>query len=236
MTLLSLSLITRHSAEAQKVCQEQTLGSTNQELLDELRTLFTSEGKLSLKIIRNAADLASPSTYRYRFGSLRNAYRLVGYAYPSKLDSIADSRRHRALMHEELIGQIAQAFPNDVLIVRRAKRRRSLLRLHSGLIVSVLVVPSALTWKQTRRWIVETVNRERRFVTLLARLDKDNSEFLDFHVFPMIDRRKRFRVSLNDDWLSRASRLSELSQFCKVVRQVQATRSSTHKGHTRLDR
>jgi hypothetical protein len=43
---------------------------------------------------------------------------------------------------------------------------------------------------------------------LLARLDEDNREFLDFHIFPSIDRPKKFRVSLNDAWLCRSKRLN----------------------------
>jgi len=85
----------------------------------------------------------------------------------------------------------------------------------------VLIVPSALVWKQTRRWIVRKVNRESRFVTLLAWLDEANDKFLDFHVFPGIEHRRQiFQMSLNDDWLSQGRHLTSLSEFCEAVKQV----------------
>jgi len=208
---------------AQRVYEGRTFGTTNEELLDDLRVLLASMGRLSLAIIRSAADMASPSTYRHRFGGLRNAYKLVGYAYPSRLDS-ADLRRRIKKMHEELVAEIARAFPKDLSVVRRGNRRRSLLRLAGGVLISVRVVASVRVWRDTYRWIVDATSRKHRLVTLLARLDESNSKFLDFHVFPNIDRRNIFRLSLNDDWLRRGKRLTDLSRFCEVVKQVRAAR------------
>ena len=59
-------------------------------------------------------------------------------------------------------------------------------------------------------------------MTLLARLDMEHRSFLDFHVFPTIDRQDRFHVSLADAWLSRGQPLTDLVAFCEVVAQVQS--------------
>jgi hypothetical protein len=98
------------------------------------------------------------------------------------------------------------------------------LRLSSGLTISVLVARSLKVWKSRIRWQIDPVRHERNLVALLARLDKDNQEFLDFHVFPNMDRHRRFRVSLNDEWLSRGKVLTKLSDFCEVVTQVRKRR------------
>lgn len=206
-------------AEAQKAYNRRTFGTTDEELLDDLRRLLASEGKLTLSIIKNAADMASPSTYRNRFGSLRNSYKLIGYEYPGQYDRV-DARIRTTAMRESFIAQIAQAFPNDVSIVSRGGRWRSRLRLSRGLIVSVLIARSERVWKETRRWIVDPIQHERQFITLLARLDANNSSFLDFYVFPRIERPKRFQISLSDSWLNQGQRLDELSQFCDVVAKV----------------
>jgi hypothetical protein len=54
-------------------------------------------------------------------------------------------------------------------------------------------------------------------VTLLARLDENNSSFLDFHIIPNVDRLRRFQVSLLDPWLKRGQRLFDISTFLEVV-------------------
>jgi DNA invertase Pin-like site-specific DNA recombinase len=203
-------------ADAQKILDGRTFNQTDEELLDRLRALLTLEGRLSLNIIKNSTRAPSPTTYRNRFGSLRRAYQLIGYGRPDQFGSI-DMRGRALALREELISRIVAMFPNDVTIVRRGGRWRSRLRLSNGRIVSVLVARSIRAWKETLRWQVDPVWHERKFITLLARLDADNLSFLDFHVFLKMDRRCRFRICLSDPWLKQGMRLSDLSRLCEVV-------------------
>jgi hypothetical protein len=83
--------------------------------------------------------------------------------------------------------------------------------------VSVLMA-RPIQRKHIVSWRVDPVSNECEFVTLLVRLDKEHRSFLDFYVFPsMIDRRRRFHMSLTDPWLNHGEQLSDLSMFCKVV-------------------
>ncbi|MGB2890005.1 MAG: recombinase family protein [Candidatus Acidiferrales bacterium] len=215
-------------AEARKILDERTINKSDDELLDRLRALLASEGRLTLSLIQHSADLPSPSTYRDRFGSLRRAYELIGYGRADQFDTF-DLRRRIKALREELFAQIVATFPNDVSIVRRGGRWRSRLRLPNGLIVSVLVARSVRIRKEAVRWRIDPVRREHKFVTLLARLDEGNRSFLDFHVLPCIDRRNRFYVSLRDPWLDHQEPLREVSQFCEVVMRVRAARRSDRK-------
>lgn len=128
-------------------------------------------------------------------------------------------------MREGLIVQIAKALPSDVSIIHSANRSRSRLHLSNGLIVCVLVARSVRVGKQNPRWQVYPVRRERKFTTLLARLNATNSSILDIFIFPDIDREDRFEIGLNHPWLNRGRRLRHLSQFCEVVAQLQRARS-----------
>ena len=213
--------------EAQKVLEKRTINKSDAELLDSLRALLASEGRLSLLIIQNSSDLPSPSTYRHRFGSLRQTYDLIGYGKPDQFGSI-DLRRRTMALRDQLVSQIITTFPNDISIIKRGGRWRSRLRLAHGPIVSVLVARSFRAWKETLRWQIDPVRRESKFIALLARLGEGNHSFLDFHILPCMDRRRRFRVSLKDTWLDRGKRLSELSRFCEVVKEVRAARKSMH--------
>jgi DNA invertase Pin-like site-specific DNA recombinase len=210
-------------AEAQRILQGRTINKSDDELLNSLRALLAKEERLSLNLIKKSTDVPSPSTYRRRFGSLRRAYELIGYGRADQFGAI-DLRRRTQALREELIAKIVETFPDDVSIVRRGGRWRSQLRMRNGFIVSVLVVRSLRTSKNTVRWRVAPVLHERGYVTLLARLDQGNRAFLDFHLFPDMDRGRRFDISLKDFWLNRGERLSNLREFCDVVARVSNAR------------
>ena len=208
-------------AEAQKVLGQYRCQRTDEELLDDLRRLLAAKGRLSFNLIKDSPDLMAPGTYSKQFGSLRNAYKLIGYGHHEGLGG-PDTRLRTMALRKELISQIAAMFPSDVSIVRPGLHCRSRLRLFDRITVSVLVVRSALVYKTTRRWIVEPVRYERKFITLLARLNENNCAIVDLHVFPNIDRHKAFQLS--DSWLKRGMRLTELSRMCEVVAQVRHAR------------
>ena len=198
-------------------------------MLNDLRRLLATDGRLSYTAIKNSPDVMAPGTYCERFGSLRNAYRLIGYDHPERLGG-ADTRLRTMALREELISQIVATFPNDVSVVRPGVHWRSRLRLFNRLTVSVRVVRSALVYKTTRRWIVEPVQHERKFITLLARLNESNRAIIDLNVFPNIDRPKPFQIS--DSWIRRGKQLTELSQLCEIVMQVhRANRGELRKSH-----
>ena len=92
--------------------------------------------------------------------------------------------------------------------------------------VSVLIVRPVHVWKQSIRWQIDPVQHERALITLLARLDETDHVFMDFHLVPNIDRRKRFHITLGDAWLNRGQPLTDLRAFCQVVSSVNASRKN----------
>lgn len=205
--------------KAQQVLSYRTGNLSDENLLDRLRLLLSREGRLSLRLIKNSSDIPSPSTYRNRFGSLRGAYQMIGYGRPEQFGPI-DLRRRTQALREELVAKLAEAFPHDVSVVRARGRWRSKLRLGSGAIVSVLVARSVKVWKDTVRWIIDPIEQESRYVTLLARLDVENRSFLDFHVLPNIDRSTRLQISRTDRWLLRGLPLNDIEGLLAVIQQV----------------
>lgn len=143
------------------------------------------------------------------------------YGHPYQFGPI-DLRRRIQALRDELIACIAAMFPEDVSITRPGGKWRTRLRLRSGLIVSVLIA-RPIHRKHTVRWRIDAAGLESEFVTLLARVNEGHCSFLDFHVFPNIDRPRRFFVSLEDPWLNRARPLTDLLAFCKVVDLVHPT-------------
>jgi DNA invertase Pin-like site-specific DNA recombinase len=212
--------------EAQRILESRTINKSDEELLELLKRLLAEQGRLSLKLVKESPNVPSPSTYRLRFGSLRRAYELIGYGRPDQFGPI-DLRRRTQALRDELIAKIADLFPKQVSVVRRGGRWRTRLRLRSGLMVSVLVSRSITVWKGAMRWQIDPVGRERKSVTLLARLDQNNQTFLDFHVLPDIDRPRRFYIRQNDTWLNRGVPMRDLSEFRTLVAKAHSAKRSS---------
>jgi DNA invertase Pin-like site-specific DNA recombinase len=207
--------------ESLKAYQDHKYKKTDQEMLDDLRQLLAAHGRLSYTMVKNAPGFMVSRTYYQRFGSLRNAFRLVGYNNPHNFE-IARSRAHTRALREDLMQRIVATFPNEVSIVRRSGRWRSRLLLYKRFMVSVLISRTDRVWKETRNWVIEPVSRERKFPTLVARLDNTNRTILDLHVLANINRSGKF--ALSESWLARGKRLTDLSQFLRVVEEVRKAR------------
>lgn len=87
-------------ARAIIAARKSTKGLSNEEILKRLRVLLKKKGRLSSEIIRDAPGVPSPGLFLFRFGSLRNAYRLIGYVSTRDCEYI-DSRDDRHAMLEE---------------------------------------------------------------------------------------------------------------------------------------
>lgn len=204
---------------AQEILGARTINRTDQDVLDTLRKLLVLKGRLSLRLIADSPDTPSPSTYRRRFGSLRRAYQLVGFGHPNQFAAM--DVRHRTLaLRDQLVHRIAELFPTKVVIVKQGGKWRSKLQTERGTIVSVLISRSIQAWKTSVRWQVDPHPDEREYVTLLARLTKDNGGFLDFHILPHIHRKGRFRLSLRDPWLKSGKNLRHLEQLLDTVEKL----------------
>lgn len=204
---------------AQKVLRERTFHKSDEALLDDLRRLLATYGRLTLKLIQETDGMPSPSTYRERFGSLRRAYELVGYGCSDRF-ALVDSRYRILALRDKLFTEISELFSSDVSTVRRSGRWRGRLQFSSGRVVSVVIGRAIRVWKEAIRWQVEPHPHERSLVTLLARLNENNTAFLDYHVLPRMAGRTRFRLRLKDSWLKQGKRLRDLSELRRVVEQI----------------
>jgi len=203
--------------EAQRIMLNRTINKSDEQLLDALRLLLLREGRLSLQVIKRSPETPSPSAYRGRFGCLRRAYELIGYGCPDDFGPI-DLRRRTQALREDLMRNIQSMFPDQITVVRRGGRWRSHLRLKGGLKVNVLVSRSIGTEGKPLRWQIDPVVHERRYVTLIALLNTNNSAVQKMYLFPYMDQKQRFRVTADDVWLKRGKQLRCLSQFREAVK------------------
>src|SRR3954452_16318695 len=76
--------------EAQRIIHSKTFFKDNEQVLESLRSLWFTKGKLSEKLINDAKDVPSTRTFSSRFGGLRNAYCLIGYTGVQSSIAITD--------------------------------------------------------------------------------------------------------------------------------------------------
>ena len=201
---------------AQRRIKARVVNRSNERLLEDLRQLLAKEGKLTLGVIQNSPNVASPSTYRDRFGSLREAYQRIGYGVPEQF-GFTDVRRRTQTLRDKLVSEIQALFPHDISIVRRGNRFRPSLVVRDRLQVAVLVARSIRTWKTALRWCIDPVSSEGHLTTLLARLNDGNDAFLDLHILSRIERRSRFLIRLDDPILDSSEHIVSLTEFVDAV-------------------
>jgi len=209
--------------QAQQILQSRTVNKSNQELLCELRSLVAAEGQLTARLIDSSWEMASCSTYRHRFGSLQQAYKLIGYGGPESFRKYEARRRNQAL-RDDLIEKIVALFPREIATIRYGRKWRPRLRVKRGPMISVVVARPVRMAGGALCWLADPPRHERRLVTLLARLNPNGPDFHDFHVLPNIDRKKRFSIGCNDEWLKRGHPLRKLSDLLRVVDEVRNSR------------
>jgi hypothetical protein len=79
--------------QANKIFAERRVSLPEEEMLARLRRTLLKRGKLSPKIIDGTVGLPCTASYQYHFGSLRNAYRLIGYESRRNCDYVDASSR-----------------------------------------------------------------------------------------------------------------------------------------------
>ncbi len=208
-------------ASVQRRLATFTINKSNDQLLDELRSILATHGRLAATTIRRTPGAPSPSSFRHRFGSLMEAYRLIGYDVP--VARLVETRRRIQNMRLQLMLELQQMFPAEITVGSRGGRTRSWLRMRNGAKISVRICLQVGT-KQTRRaWHLRPVKGESRWTAFVALMNKDNTQFEHFFVFPSL-RDRGVYVPTDSPWLKEGTRLESLQMFCQVLNAVRAAR------------
>ena len=154
------------------------------EMLDRLKLLLEQKGRLSAGIIDEAEGMPCADSYVSRFGSLREAYRLISY-YPA--DSLKYIDAHRALnsVLSDLASDIAWG-------VRRARlavdfdEQTNILTLNGQRRIWLLGARYFLVKGRWPRWTIQRANKEDADLVIVCRMDACNKAALDYYLLPSI--------------------------------------------------
>ena len=170
----------------QDIYRERNKKTTNEELLQGLRDLYASQGRLSALIIDEADFLPPSSLFRTRFGGLLRAYRMIGYTPERDYQYIAINQRLRSL-HAEIVADVIQNIEN--LCGRRIPidSESSLLELNHNLLISIVISRCFTTPAGTRRWKIRFDTGLHPDITVAVRMDTRNEAIKDYYLLPALE-------------------------------------------------
>lgn len=167
---------------AKKILEEHNVRISEEEMLARLRKVLLKKGSLSGPIIDTTPGLPCSYTYRRRFGTFRNLYRLIGYnntKYWEKRQAYqrwADlNLRHAALLREafEKAGRRASFDPSIAC-----------LRVNDAVSIGFGVA----TWRKHEgrpvRWTLRRRARSPAGWIVAIRLGSNNERILDYILLP----------------------------------------------------
>jgi DNA invertase Pin-like site-specific DNA recombinase len=208
---------------AERAKRVMTLNRSNDEVLASLRALFKRTGRLTQEIIdANENRIGSPATIRARFGSMANAYRLVGYVREDNYDQRTVARHRNQKLRNEIVARIVGLFGSDVRIIRKNKLTRPLIRLSSGTKIAVVICPYEATILGKPRWVLHHVQRERKLPTLLCRCTPLNDSIKDYHLLTSLadanpSGSDELHLLDNDQRLLSGEKFAHLEEFHRIA-------------------
>jgi len=170
---------------AGEIIAQRSIRFTDEEMLAKLSQLFAERGELSGLIIDEMEDMPSSATYRARFGSLIQAYQLVGYS-PDRDFRYIEINRFLRRLHP---GVVADVVANIERVESRVSQSpdTDLLTVNDELTISVIVVRCVELPGGGRRWKLRFDTGLRPDITVAVRMAAGNQTMLDYYLLPRLD-------------------------------------------------
>jgi DNA invertase Pin-like site-specific DNA recombinase len=187
--------------KAQKIMKEQYRWFTDDQLLYRLRAVWKQKGRLNTAILEGTDGVPAPSLYAHRFGSLREAFRRVGYTNTERSFAYIDSRQRLAaklLEHSSVIATGIRALGAAAVF----DASTDVMTVDGRLAISLRMARYYTAPHHAPVWNVHRRAREPARLILALRLDKKNVEVTDYFLLP-IHELKKHHMSLTETNRSR---------------------------------
>lgn len=189
------------------------------ELIAWLRRMHDAHDRLTATVI-DAIEGAPPSAlYRYRFGSLTDAFDAAGLEPDRRHEFFRARRRLRALYPELLSETVRQLQEVGAKVVRDDGTGR--LIINDQYSAEVVLARSRPAPGGGLRWRVKLGRGTAPDITIVARMDAANVRPVDYYVLPTLDRsRPKFWLREDNGLSLDAYRFESLSYFVQMSAQV----------------
>lgn len=204
--------------KAQQILKDSTLRKSNDELLSGLRALLLREGRISEHLIDQSLDLPVSATFIRRFGSMRQAYALIGYKEFRNIPAVRKTQFRLRRIRRAVFSQILRKFKNQATAIQERGGSRQALRFHDGVKVSVSIC-RYVNYGFGSRWVIPVNRFERDYPTLICRCSADNNAVKDIHLVRRVDSscKTGFLTKEHDAWLKGCKQVRDLSLLRKML-------------------
>jgi DNA invertase Pin-like site-specific DNA recombinase len=169
----------------QGILQERDRRWSNDELIQMLSDLIKKHSAVSAHLIDQTESMPSSATYRSRFGTLIEAYRMAGYTPDRDFGYVEINRRLREL-HPTLIDDTVQRLKSVGASIGMDDGSSQLLV--NGEYTAALVMSRC--WQSptgSLRWAIRFGGRRLPDITIVVRMNPANDEPSDFYLLPLLD-------------------------------------------------
>jgi len=171
--------------QARRIIEERKCVLSDEEMILLLSELFKKQGYLSGNIINGATNLPSNNSYRHRFGSLLNAYKLAGYQ-PDKNYRYIQLNSHLRKFHPVILDNIVSHI-SSLGACAKIISQHGILDVSGEFRISVVIARHYTTSAGNSRWQVQLNASSNVDITIAVRMDTDNQEIKDYYIFPHMD-------------------------------------------------
>lgn len=201
---------------AAKILENRNYRLTDDEMLDQLRSVLANNGTLTGALINQSQGVFSANTFFTRFGNLRRAYNKLGYTPQRDLSFLASNRAVRSIGATLLKDVVSQLEGIGAFVEKDLKTR--ILRVNRDFSLRLAVVrclkrPNGrLNWRIPKRSSLCDLN-------IVARLNEHNNQILDYFIFPLNEHpRKTFFITADKSLPLEFYRFESLEFICQVCR------------------
>lgn len=137
--------------KAQALIKKQRQRLSDQTVLDKLAALWREKGDLRADIIDATPNMPRATTYRRRFGSLTQAYKLIGFPVRSRYDLSAARTKFRSIICAEAKKLVAVILGADGKAAFDETARKVVVQ-DVGTVEVVLAEPTIEAGREQPRW------------------------------------------------------------------------------------
>ena len=208
---------------AKQALAGRTRNKSNDQLLEELRSILRAKGKLTAELIRGTKGATPAGGYRLRFGSLSRAYELVGYQMENSRN--IETRCRIQQVQLSLMQELQDLFPKRVRIESRGGRYRKWLRLKGGTKIAVRVCLCFETASGQLRWRVKSDRRQNQSLVLISLMNTKNDAYRELYLFPALSLPSTASVSIDSSLFKMGHRIPNASLFLEVLSGIRQQRN-----------
>lgn len=173
----------------QEMINERTKRFSNETLLEKLKQLYLSTGRVSGILIDESNEMPSSAVYSHRFGGLLRAYELIGYT-PQIDYSYIQINKYLRRLHADTLQEMESGFEKEGILVERTTTENDGIRLINREIKVALDISRCRRMETGRsRWHLRMEQGMDIDFSIIARMETNNMTIKDYYLISRFDKK-----------------------------------------------